>query len=293
MLNFCVCLFFSANANSYSTLEAFAVAFRAFIGNIGSNEIENITQQILNTVNTCFPVNTSSRSISLPKQSTPKAAAHKQSKKYIFPKTVFPYVIGSINVTETDCVECLKGNLQANLSNSTLKWYYSVLATASPIALGNYKVFPMDVFTRKYDHRKLTEILCYKNIPEGEAIVHAKLNHIFERQYLWFPCPSKCGILVLPGLPGLIKYCTNVVMASNYASLDNSYEYDKKTNCVYCATSCAVYFIYADTKSRTSQEKDIETAERTSQKEDITTAERILQEDLKEYVSFIRRYITI
>ena len=34
MLNFCVCLFFSANANSYSTLEAFAVAFRAFIGNI-------------------------------------------------------------------------------------------------------------------------------------------------------------------------------------------------------------------------------------------------------------------
>ena len=270
MLNFCVCLFFSANANSYSTLQAFADNFRAFIGNIGSNEIEKITQQILNTVNTCFPVNTSSRSISLPKQSTPKAAA--QPKKYIFPKTVFPYVIGTINVTKTDCVECLQGNLQANLSNLTLKWYYSVLATASPIALDNYKVFPMDVFKSNYEYRKLTELLCYKNIPEGKAIVHAKLDHIFERQYLWFPCPSKCAILVLSGLPGLIQYCTDVVMASNYASLDDSYKYDKKTNCVYCATACAVYVIYADT----------------------SPAERILQEeDIEEYVSFITRYITI
>jgi hypothetical protein len=273
MLNFCVCLFFSANANSYSTLQAFADNFRAFIGNIGSNEIEKITQQILNTVNTCFPVNTSSRSISLPKQSTPKAAAHKQSKKYIFPKTVFPYVIGSIDVTKTDCVECLQGNLQANLSNSTLKWYYSVLVSASPeIARKTYKVFPMDVVKTKYDHRTLTELLCYKNIPEGEAIVHEKLNHIFEKQYLWCPCPSECGILVLPGLPGLIKYCTDVVMASNYASLDDSYKYDKKTNCVYCATACAVYVIYADT----------------------SPAERILKEkDIEEYVSFITRYITI
>ena len=274
MLNFCVCLFFSANANSYSTLKAFAADFRAFIGSIGSNDIPKITQQILNTVNDFFPVNTSSRSISLPKQSTPKAAAHKQSKskRYIFPKTVFPYLIGSINVTKTDCVECLQGNLQANLSNLTLKWYYSVLATASPIALNNYKVFPMDVFERKYDHRKLTELLCYKNIPEGEAIVHAKLDHIFKRQYLWFPCPSKCGILVLPGLPDLIEYCRKVVMASNYASLDDSYKYDKKTNCVYCATACAVCVIYADTSP----------AERISQ-----------EEDIKEYVSFITRYITI
>jgi hypothetical protein len=129
----------------------------------------------------------------------------------------------------------------------------------------------MDVFTKDYDHRTLAELLCYKNIPEGEGLVHEKLNHLFEKQYLWFPCPSKCAILVLPGLPDLIEYCTNY-MASNDTSLDGKidghYKYDKKDNCVHCATACAVCVILYDDDM-------------------IPHAERL------EYESYIKRYIKI